>query len=248
MAQKNRSVKAVAEITGITIRALHHYDEIGLLSPGRASNGYRTYTDDDLLRLQQILVYRELGLPLERVKALLDDPSFDVRKALADQRNQLLARAETTAKLLDAVDAALRKLQGEAVEPEALFDGFDPARYEAEAEARWGSTDAYQESKRRTAVYDEATWTSIHAAERRITARIAHAIEAGHAPDSDGGLALAEAYRLHIDRYFYPCNRTMYGHIAAMYETDARFTANLDRAGKGVAAFLAAAARANANR
>lgn len=241
-------MKAVAELTGITVRTLHHYDEIGLLSPARSSNGYRTYTDGDLLRLQQILVYRELGLPLERVKAVLDDPGFDLAKALADQRSQLLARAETTAKLLDAIDAALRSLQGKSVEPKALFEGFDPARYEAEAEARWGSTDAYQESKRRTAVYDEATWTSIRAAEARITARIADALAAGHTPDSDEGLALAEAYRLHIDRYFYPCSRAMYGQIAAMYETDPRFTANLDRAGDGVAVFLAAAARANADR
>jgi MerR family transcriptional regulator, thiopeptide resistance regulator len=150
-------VKEVASIAGVSVRALHHYDELGLLVPsGRTEAGYRRYSGDDLLRLQQILIGRELGMPLEEIKRSLDDPGFDRRAALERQREELATRAERTAAMLRAVDAALAALTNEGEggktmkdmtreEITALFDGFDPADYEDEVRARWGKTDAYAE-------------------------------------------------------------------------------------------------------
>src|SRR5262245_31120003 len=98
-------VKEVAELAGVTVRALHHYDEIGLLVPnGRSAAGYRLYDDDDLLRLQQILIGRELGLSLVAIGRALDDPSFDRREALLAQRAALAVRSERAAAMIRAID------------------------------------------------------------------------------------------------------------------------------------------------
>jgi MerR family transcriptional regulator, thiopeptide resistance regulator len=130
-------VSDVARIAGVSVRTLHHYDEIGLLVPkGRSEAGYRRYDDDDLLRLQQILIGREQGLTLEEVRRSLDDPSFDRRQALLAQKRQLQEHARRTDAMIRSVDAALAILEGEGrptMDMKQLFDGFDPAPYEAEA-------------------------------------------------------------------------------------------------------------------
>ncbi|MCR9160712.1 MAG: MerR family transcriptional regulator [Nannocystaceae bacterium] len=247
MSKKALTVADVAKLSGVTIRALHHYDEIGLLSPTRGSGGYRRYSEADVLRLQQILIYRALGLPLQRIKAVMDDPDFDVVAALQEQRTQLEARAAETSRMLESLDRALTRLRGNtALDLSALFDGFDPALYEEEAEQRWGSTAAYAESKRRTSQYTRETWARINAEADAIGERVAKAIEAGVSPTSEAGKALAEAKRLHVDRYYYPCGRRMFQEVASLYTDDPRFRQNLDRFGAGAAAFLRRAAAANA--
>lgn len=106
-------VKDVASLSGLTVRALHHYDSIGLLAPrARSSAGYRLYDDDDLLRLQQILIGRELGLSLEAIRRSLDDPRFDRRQALLAQRAELAMRAARAAEMIRAIDAAHDVLHG----------------------------------------------------------------------------------------------------------------------------------------
>ncbi len=248
MSKHRLTVQAVAKLSGVTPRALHYYDEIGLLSPARGKADYRIYSAADLLRLQQILVYRELGLPLQRIKALMDEPGFSTERALLEQRAQLEEKAESTARMLAAVDQALARLRGDArVELASLFDGFDPQRYEREAAERWGETEAYAESHRRTRDYSEEDWARIKKESDRILERVAHAVEHSTPSTSADACELAEAYRLHVDRYFYPCSRAMYREVAALYTTDARFQQNLDRFGEGVAAFLSEAATANAS-
>src|SRR5262245_28310993 len=111
MAKRTYLVKEVAALSGVTVRALHHYDELKLLTPsGRSDAGYRLYSDDDLLRLQQILIGRELGLSLEAIRRSLDDPGFDRRAALVAQRAELAARAGRAADMIRSIDAALAAL------------------------------------------------------------------------------------------------------------------------------------------
>src|SRR5262249_31479935 len=119
--RRTYQVKEVALLTGISIRTLHHYDEIKLLVPKtRTRAGYRLYNDDDLFRLQQILIGRELGLPLEEIRRSLDDPKFDRRKALMEQRSQLQKRVHETDAMIRAIDAALsaidKKKKGETMD------------------------------------------------------------------------------------------------------------------------------------
>ena len=246
MSKRRLTVQAVAKLSGVTARTLHHYDEIGLLSPARGKSDYRIYSPADVLRLQQILVYRELGLPLQRIKAVMDEPGFSPEAALIEQRVQLAERAEATARMLAAVDEALARLRGDT-RPElaSLFDGFDPERYAEETTQRWADTDAYAESDRRTKSYSEEDWVRIKTEADAILRQVAHAVEVGTPPDSSDGCDLAEAYRLHVDRYFYPCSRAMYREVATLYTSDPRFQRSLDRLGDGVAAFLSEAAAAN---
>lgn len=249
MAAKTYRVKEVAELSGVSVRTLHHYDAIGLLTPGRSKAGYRRYSEADLLRLQQILVHRELGLPLEQIKAILSDPQLDARGVLLEQRARLQARAEHTEAMLRAVDTALRALEGEEImSAKNLFEGFDPSQYEAEAEQRWGDTDAYRDSQQRTRRYSETDWARIKAESHALMERIAEAMRAGVQPSDEAAMELAEEHRLQIDRYYYPCSHAMHRNLGQMYTADARFEANLDRYGEGVAAFLSAAIEANGDR
>ena len=126
-------VKEVARLAGVSVRTLHHYDSIGLLPPGtRTAAGYRLYTDADLLRLQQILISRELGLTLEEIRRSLDDPRFDRKAALLDQRERLKDRARQAEAMIRAIDVALAALDGSGkgeMKMEDLFKGFNPSQY-----------------------------------------------------------------------------------------------------------------------
>jgi DNA-binding transcriptional MerR regulator len=253
MQRRTYQVKEVAALARVSVRALHHWDEIGLLVPrGRTEAGYRLYDDEELLRLQQILVGRALGLPLEEIRRSLDDPRFDRREALRAQRRELEARAADTAAMIRAVDhalAALDRKKGEAMDTEKLFEGFEPEAYEAEAERRWGGTAAFDESRRRTKRYTPEDWKRHGAEQAAVYADAAALMRAGAAPDSAAATAVAERHRELIDRWFYPCAPALHARLADLYEADARFAANIDEAGgAGLTPFLVAAIRANARR
>jgi DNA-binding transcriptional MerR regulator len=247
--QRSYQVKEVAEMAGVSVRTLHHYDELGLLSPrGRTEAGYRLYAEQDLLRLQQILLGRELGLPLEEIRRSLDDPAFDRRATLRRQRAELEKRAQHTADMLRAVDRALLHLEGEGMDLEKIFDGFDPARYETETEERWGASEAFAESKRRTARYTHEDWQRMKAEQAAIYADLAQLLAAGAAGAAPEVRAVAERHRLSIERWFYPCSLEMHQRLATLYEQDPRFAANIDKSGAGLTAFLVAAIRENAEK
>jgi MerR family transcriptional regulator, thiopeptide resistance regulator len=244
-------VADVARMSGVSIRALHHYDAIGLLVPtGRTDAGYRLYTDADLLRLQQILIGRELGFRLEEIRRSLDDPHFDQRRALADQRRRLEEKSRAIDAMLRAVDAALsvveRDQHGGAMDMKAIFDGFDPSIYDKETEERWGGSDAYEESRRRVKGYTADDWKQWKAETAALYGDAAAAMRGGVDPTSPAALAIAERHRRAIDRWFYPCSKAMHAGLADMYEADERFRASIDQAGEGLTTFLAAAIRANA--
>jgi MerR family transcriptional regulator, thiopeptide resistance regulator len=246
-------VKEVARLAGVSVRTLHHYDSIGLLVPQiRTDAGYRLYSDADLLRLQQILIGRELGLSLEEIGRSLDDPGFDRRIALIDQRGRLKDRVEQTESMIRAIDAALAVLddgQGEKqMNLEGLFKGFDPSPYEDEVRRRWGATDPYVESAKRTARYTPDDWKSVTAEQTAIFNDAYGALKAGKAPSDEAVMDLAERHRLSIDRWFYPCGHAMHRGLASMYESDDRFRHSIDEQREGLTSFLAEAIRANATR
>jgi DNA-binding transcriptional MerR regulator len=253
MKRRTYQVKEVAALARVSVRALHHWDEIGLLAPrGRTEAGYRLYDDEDLLRLQQILVGRALGLPLEEIRRSLDDPRFDRRAALRAQRRELEARAAHTAAMLRAVDHALATLdakEGGTMDAGKLFEGFDHEAHEAEAERRWGDTAPFEESRRRTRRYTPEDWRRHAAEQAAVYAGAAALMAAGAAPDSAPAMDIAERHRALIERWFYPCPPAMHARLADLYEADARFAANIDEAGApGLTPFLVAAIRANARR
>ncbi|MFF3288942.1 MerR family transcriptional regulator [Streptomyces sp. NPDC003023] len=247
------SVGQVAGFAGVTVRTLHHYDEIGLLRPsGRSGSGHRRYDDADLDRLQQILFYRELGFRLEEVAALLDDPDLDPRAHLRRQHQLLSARITRLQEMAAAVERAMEaKKMGINLTPEEKFEvfgDFDPDDYAQETEQRWGGTDAYKESQRRTASYTKEDWLRINREAEEITRRFVALMEAGAEPESEAAMDAAEDHRLWISRNHYDCTYEIHTCLAEMYVTDERFTRNIDRAGAGLAAYQREAILANAVR
>src|SRR5262245_31523169 len=210
--RRHYQVKEVAEQSGVSIRALHHYDAIGLLVPSlRTAAGYRLYSEDDLLRLQQILIGRELGLSLEEIRRSLDDPGFDRRNALIDQRQRLRERLRQTEAMIRAIDAAMASLDdGEGEHMEELFAGFDPSQYDDEVQRRWGGTDAFVESAKRTGRYTADDWRAVGSEQAAIFDDAYAALKAGNAPSDETVIDIAERHRLSIDRWFYPCSHRMH--------------------------------------
>src|SRR4051794_3220659 len=179
-----KTVKEVAELSGVTVRTLHHYDEIGLLKPSeRSEAGYRLYSHADLKRLQEILGWRELGFALTEIRSLVDDPGYDRPSALRRQRELAEAEAERLAALRAALDAAIAaETTGKEQDVKTMFDGFDPQEYQEEARDRWGGTPEYEESIRRTRSYGEQEWRAIREEGDAIAAGVAALVGGGPGP------------------------------------------------------------------
>jgi DNA-binding transcriptional MerR regulator len=247
------NVGEVAALAGVTVRTLHHYDRIGLLSPsGRTAAGYRQYSATDLDRLHQVLLYRELGFPLEEVATLLDDPSADPEAHLRRQHALLRDRLERTSAMVAAVEMEMEaRAMGISLTPEERFEVFgdhDPAQYEAEVEERWGETDAYAQSKRKTATYSKEDWLRIKAEGEDVERRFAEALQAGVPADSPQAMDIAEEHRQQITRNFYDCPPEMHAGLGRMYVEDERFTAHYEQRAPGLAQYVSTAVQANAVR
>jgi DNA-binding transcriptional MerR regulator len=253
MSKRSLTIGRVAVLTGLTVRALHHYDDIGLVSPTqRSAAGYRLYTDADLRRLQQVLLFRELGFALDAVRDLIDASPEHRRAALIEQRATLQSRLRHGEAVLKAVDATLQTLDGDTtMHTEHLFDGFDTfhnGEYAEEARQRWGDGDAWKISQARARGYSKDDWARIQAEADAITRTFLDAMQRGDAVDGETAMALAESHREHIAQYHYPCDHAMHANVAAMYTADPRFQAHYDRHVEGLAAYIEAAVRANAIR
>lgn len=234
------TVGEVSKIAKVSVRALHHWDEIGLVVPSRRSpKGYRLYTDDDLDRLQQVLFFRELGFRLEDIVATLADPAFDRREALRSHRELLQKRVEDARALLELVDRSLHAMNREdEMSAEQKFEGFDATNFEAEAKERWGATPQYAEAEKRKKKSTDADGKRIQAEASAISEALAALMDAGVPATDARAVALAQKHREHIDRWFYPCSREIHVSLGEMYVSDARFAAHYERVREGLALYL----------
>ena len=242
-----------AALAGVTVRTLHHYDRIGLLSPsGRTAAGYRQYAPADLERLHQVLLYRELGFPLEEVATLLDDPSADPAAHLRRQHRLLQDRLERTRSMVAAVEKEMEaRSMGIALTPEERFEVFGdwlPEEYAAEAEEEWGDTEAWAQSQQKTRAMTKDDWLRVKAESDDVERRFAEALRAGVAADSAQAMDLAEEHRQQISRYFYDCGYDIHAGLGRMYVEDERFTATYDQVAPGLAQWVSTAVQANATR
>jgi len=249
----SHSVGQVAGFAGVTVRTLHHYDEIGLLVPGeRTHAGHRRYGDADLDRLQQILFYRELGFPLEEVAALLDDPDADPRVHLRRQHELLTARIERLQRMAAAVEHAMEaRAMGINLTPEEKFEVFgdkDPEAHAEEAERRWGGTEQYAESQRRVARYTKDDWKRMQAEVASWGERYVALMAEGEEPSGERAMDMAEEHRQHISNWFYECSYDIHRGLGGMYVSDERFKEFYDSMRPGLAEHLRDAITANAAR
>jgi DNA-binding transcriptional MerR regulator len=246
------TVGQVAETFGITVRALHHYDEIGLVVPGhRTPAGYRVYTEDDLARLGRVVAYRRLGLPLEEVRALLDGQG-STEEHLRRQRAVVVSRLDELEELVAAIDRALERTMSEqpatTEELRELFgSGFDE-EHVAEAQERWGETDAWSQSRSRTARYTQADWAEVKAEGDAVNAAFVAAMRGGEPAASRAAMDAAEAQRRHIHARFYDLDHASHRGLGDMYLADPRFTATYEDIEPGLAQYVRDAIHANADR
>ena len=247
------TIGQVAKLARVTVRTLHHYDRIGLLSPSRRSeSGYRLYDYGDLERLRQIRLMRELRFSLDAIEQMLDAPAYDRRSALVAQRELLRERQERTSRIMRGVDRALAALDEETqMEATKMFDGleasheFDHTQYEDEVRERWGDSDAYKESMRRTRGYGKSDWAKIKEEGEGVMAQLAGLMNNGAHAAGHAAMNLAEQHRRHIDRWFYPCSHDTHRNLGEMYTADPRFEAYFEKRAQGLAAFVQDAIRAN---
>jgi len=247
------TVGQVAEQLGVTVRTLHHYDQIGLLVPSEHTPaGYRLYTGDDITRLQHVVVYRRLGFPLDEIALLLDEPSVDVGEHLRRQRAAVMSRLEEMSDLVTAIDQALEKeMSGNKLtreEQKELFgDGFSDD-YAEEAEQRWGETEAWKQSQGRTSKYTKADWVEVKAEMEANNTAFASAMADGEPATSERAMDAAEQHRLHIHSRFYDLTPELHRNLGDMYLADPRFTKNYEDVAPGLAQYVRDAIHANADR
>ncbi|HEY6792374.1 MAG TPA: MerR family transcriptional regulator [Trebonia sp.] len=248
------TVGRLAELSGVTVRTLHHYDEIGLVRPSaRTAAGYRAYSATDVDRLRQVLTYRRLGFGLRAVAELVGDPSADAVAHLRRQRALLLAQRDSVDAMVAAIDKELEaRAMGISLTPEEQLEVFGsdkPAgEWADEAQQRWGETAPYRQSQRRAARYGKEDWTRIKAEADANVAAFAAALRAGLPADGTETIDLAEGHRQHICRYFYDCGYPMHRGLADMYLADERFTDAFENVAPGLARYVHDAIHASADR
>lgn len=234
-------IREFADLTGVSVRTLHYYDQIDLLKPSAvdAQNGYRFYDASALERMQEILFYRELDFPLKEIRMILSSPDYDKQTALQEQKRLLTLKKERLERLISALDSAMK---GETVRMD-VFDNKEfeekRAQYAKEAKQRWGHTDAYRENAAKTAAYSADKWAQVNAGMDGKMAEFAQCKAEGLAPDSSDAQAVVRRWQDFITDNFYTCTKEILAGLGEMYASDERFRANIDgRHGDGTAQFM----------
>ncbi|NUU24155.1 MAG: MerR family transcriptional regulator [Streptomycetaceae bacterium] len=240
------SIAEVARMSGVTSRTLRHYDEIGLLPPAwTGRNGHRYYREAELLRLQRILLMRELGLGLREIQAVLDS-QVDRLAALREHHRRLLAERDRLDTLVRTVGRTITALEegednsemAKITRPENLFEGFEPGRHEAEARERW--PEEWEQSQRAVA---GMTAEGVEQWQREVTAqliRMAEFMVAGTPVADPAVQAEVDAHYQGVSRFWTPCAAAYRG-LGRTYVDDSRFRTNFDRIADGLAVYLCGA-------
>jgi len=233
------TVKQLSKLAGVTPRTLHHYDAIGLLKPSRVGdNGYRYYGEESLLRLQQILFYRELGIPLEDIKKIMGRRDFDVLGALHSHKDALQKQVARLNRLIGTVDNTINHLKGNnAMSNKAYFEGFseeEQEKYAAEAEKMY-DPETVRESNRKWKAYPAAKKEAILAEGNAIYTDMIAAMPNGTASSEVQGIV--ERWRRHMD-YFWTPKLDQLLDLVNGYNDDPRFRANFDKMHPQLAEFF----------
>ena len=228
-------IKEFAELTGVSVRTLHYYDEIGLLQPAHVDRdtGYRFYDEASLLRMQEILFYRELDFSLKSIEEILTSPNYDKAKALKEQQQLLILKKERLERLICAIDGAMKG--------ENVMNAFDNSEFEshkAEAQQRWGKTDAYKEHSEKTKNYAKDKWNSLAGDMDLIFREFALCMKNGCASTSPEAQSLVKKLQSHITENYYTCTKQILSGLGQMYVADDRFRQNIDKHADGTAAFV----------
>lgn len=236
------TVHEVSKISGVSIRALHHYDKIGLLPATEVTKaGYRLYDDKALERLQHILLFKELEFSLKEIKDILDSPGFDRSKALEQQIQMLELRKEHLQNLIDLAwgikTIGVKNMSFEA------FDTKKIDEYAAKAKASWGQTDAYKEYEQKSEGRTKEVQQKLNIEMMDIFAQFGKIKD--QKPDSEEAIGLAKKLQDHITENYYTCTNEILQSLGEMYAGGGDFTDNIDKVGgTGTAVFASEAIKA----
>ena len=237
-----RTVGEVSTLLGVSVRALHHWDETGLVHPSRRSAaGYRLYCETDIMRIQQVLVYRQTGMNLADIKMVLDEPETDAMTHLHRQRELVQGQISHLQQMLNSIDMVMDIQQSGArisVAEMAEIWGtdWDPV-YIEEAHAQWGDTEDWAESYRRKARMSRADWERAHEETVALETALAEAMRSGVKPGSPEANALARWHRKDFNRWF-EVSASKQVLIARGYVADERYARYYDKRAPGLAAWL----------
>ena len=231
-------IKEFAEFTGVSVRTLHYYDEIGLLKPASVDKftGYRFYDKKSLLRMQEILFYRELDFSLKSIDKILSSPNYDKEKALTEQKKLLLIKKERLERLISAIDRAEK---GENIMN--VFDNNEFENYKQEVKERWGQTDAFKEHAEKTKDYGKEKWNNLSEEMNSIFSQFSECIKNGDKADSEKTQNLVKDLQNHITENYYHCTNEILFGLGQMYVADERFKNNIDKHGTDTAEFVSKA-------
>ena len=234
-----KTVNEVSKITGVSIRTLHYYDSIGLLSPSKITqSGYRLYDNDALIRLQNILLFRELDFSLKDIAIILNAPDYDKNKILQQQITLLEMQKEHIANLITFARGI--SITGVNNMDFSAFDKSKINEYEKQAKLQWGNTDAYKECQQKTASLDDAQKDKINSGLMDIFARFGKI--KSQAPDSDDAQLLVKELQEYITQNYYKCTNQILLGLSAMYCGGGSMTESIDTAGgKGTGDFCSKA-------
>ena len=230
-------IKDFAKACGVSVRTLHYYDEIGLLKPSFVDEwtGYRYYDEDSLLRMQEIMFYRELDFSLKNISQIISSPYYDKEKALSQQKKLLVLKKERLEKLIFSIDDAMK---GKVVMN--AFDNSEFEKYKDEAKEKWGNTTAYAEYSEKSKNYGKDKFSAISGEMAEIFSKFNRAMKNSDA-DSDEAQALVKELQDYITNNFYTCTKEILSGLGQMYVYDERFKNNIDKAGEGTAEFVSEA-------
>ena len=230
-----KTVKEMSRISGISVRTLHYYDQIGLLKPSFVGeNGYRYYDAEAFRRLQEILLFRELEFPLKKIKEILSEPSYDRQSALADQIKWLELKREHLEKVIGHAKALQEN--GESIMTFTAYDKSDLEAFQKEAKERWGNTEAYQN-------FENNDQTDFSVITEEMVAIMKDFAELKTFSTADSKVQKqVETLQNYISKQFYPCDLNVLSGLGQMYVADNRFTDFIDKvAGQGTASFVSSA-------
>ena len=237
-----RTVGEVSTLLGVSVRALHHWDETGLVRPSQRSDaGYRLYSETDIMRIQQVLVYRQTGMSLADIKTVLDDPKADAVAHLRRQRDLLQGQVSHLQHMLRSIDTVMEiQLLGAHLSVAEMVEiwgtDWDPV-YIEEAQAQWGDTQEWAESSRRKARMSRADWEQAHEDTVALETALVEAMRSGVEPGSPEANALAQWHRKDLNRWF-EVSISKQVLIGRGYVADERFARYYDKRAPGLAAWL----------
>ena len=240
---KAYTVSRLAKLAGVSVRTLHHYDETGLLKPSfRSDSGYRQYQREDLLRLQQILFYRELDFSLNEIKEILDDPGYDQVQALVNHRQSIEQRIERLSDLLNTIDKTLTQYKEDSVvlTDEELYEGFSKEqidRYNKEVDEKYGPG-TVKASKERIEKLSKKKWKRVKKEGGAIALEMSELIDIP--PESPEVQKLVKRHHAWIENFWTP-DAESYKGLAIGYVENPEFRAFYDKYKTGLAEFLCAA-------